>query len=238
MSVLVHHTMVIPVLREYEKRNNDDQFRMLTWNGVALEGAEDDNFGVQSDYPHTPPPELDWRQMLDDGELALRQNDHPSWCSLEVARVFFSVDFRHRANECWNFTPEMRGYGAFKGEMVLDAFVTQMLSFGYLVDLISRDRLPMLGVITALRDVQTALRTPVYAFGEVENAVAPEFLIEPFEALPEESRERLTNEGEDDNLFDELVDLNVVADFLVAKRAFRAWLRDAKKKRGEKRKYN
>jgi hypothetical protein len=31
----VHHTLVEPIFREWTERNNRDQFRMLTWNGVT-----------------------------------------------------------------------------------------------------------------------------------------------------------------------------------------------------------
>jgi hypothetical protein len=227
---LVHHTMVTPILREYAERNNDDQFRMLTWNGVAVEGAEDDNFGVQTDYPHTPSPELNWTQMMDDGEIV--EKYHPSLRSLEMARTFFSRPIRYGAirYKCWSFSPVK---GAPKGSSILDMFVTNMISFHYLLDLISRDQLPLLGVIKSLRDLQAAVKSPVYLFCEVEGTVAPEFMIKAFKALPEESKQSLTTEGEDDNLFEEVVNLNVVADFLVAMRAFKGWLRNIK--RGKKR---
>ena len=49
--LLVHHTMVGPILREFANRTNRDQRRMLTWNGVQIEGAEDFYHGVQSGLP-------------------------------------------------------------------------------------------------------------------------------------------------------------------------------------------
>ena len=70
--------MVGPILREFADRTNRDQYRMLTWNGVQIEGAEDFYHGVQSGLPETPRPRVDWELLHKVGELQERVTKHPN----------------------------------------------------------------------------------------------------------------------------------------------------------------
>ena len=146
--------------------------------------------------------------MLLDGEIV--EKEHHSWHSLEMARIFFSRPFRRSAQECWSFSPE---YRARKGSSVLDKFVSNTISFHCLLELISQDKLPLLGVIRSLRNLKNAVKSPEYLFCEVEDTVAPQRMIKAFEALPEESERKLTPEGDNEELFETVADLNIVADF-------------------------
>ena len=147
--MLVHHTMVAPILREFSDRTNRDQYRMFTWNGVQIEGAEDFNVGVQPNYPHTPPPRMDWEQMFEDGELAV--STHGDKDFLRTARMLFNCTPASR--DWWCETP----YADESG--VLDMFTPDAVSFkALLLHLDEGDVLPhYFGVFKALRDMQVPL---------------------------------------------------------------------------------
>ena len=217
--------MVVPIFREFADRQNRDQYRMLTWNGVEIEGAEDDNEGRESDgYPHTPPPRVDWQTINMDGDIVV--NEHPETDSLQVARAFFN--YTTESATWWRETPDENE------TEVLDIFTPDAISFedAVISHLQQGTDFPLFfAVVEALRDLQAVLRSPIYHFIEKEDGGAPLCMDEAFDDLPEESKNRLTG-GDDDDLFHEAVNLDLVADFLVAKRAFKGWLsatRDAKK---------
>jgi hypothetical protein len=67
------------------------------------------------------------------------------------------------------------------------------------------------------------LKSPVYHYVEVEDGGAPKMMEDAFDNLEPESANRLTT-GEDDELFESAVNLDLVADFLIAKTAFTEWL--------------
>jgi len=208
--LLIHHTMVVPILREFQERNNLDHYRMFTWHGVQIEGAEDVNVGVQDGYPESAPPRNDWEQLCYDGEIEV--GEHPAKDFLELARAFFSYAPKWR--EPWCETPDEDG--------TLDMFATDAITFHILCRQIAAGRVKLLaGIVKALRNMQNIMKSPIYHFCEVEDGGAPRLMEAAFEALPAESARRLTT-GEDNDLFEEAVNLDLVADFLVAKRAFRA----------------
>jgi hypothetical protein len=214
--LLVHHSLVAHILREYADRQNRDMYRMFSWNGVQIEGAEDYNVGIQGDYHLTPPPRVDWQQLNMDGELVVES--HPDKEFLDMARAFFNYTPGFR--ECWRETPDDTDTG------VLDMWAADGITFDKVISHLETDaRLPLFfGVVKALRDLQSVLKNPIYHFVECQDGGAPRLMEAAFEALPAESTKRLvSDDGMDSYIFSEAVNVELVADFMVAKRAFQGW---------------
>jgi hypothetical protein len=217
--LLVHHTMVGSILREFANRTNRDQRRMLTWNGVQIEGAEDFYHGVQSGLPETPRPRVDWELLHKVGELQERVTKHPNKKFLKVPRMFFNNTPTPAERDYWIETPD------YYETDTLDMFTPDTISFDNLLLHIECDgEQPLFfSVVKALRRMQNVLKSPVYHYVEVEDGGAPKMMEDAFDNLEPESANRLTT-GEDDELFESAVNLDLVADFLIAKRAFKEWL--------------
>jgi hypothetical protein len=214
--LLVHHSLVAHILREYSDRTNRDMYRMLSWNGVQIEGAEDENIGIQGDYPDSP-LRVDWQQLNLDGELVV--DPHPEKEFLDTARAFFN--YTPKTRQWWRDTPDDTNSG------VLDMWAEDGIKFDGVISHLETDaRLPLFfGVVKALRAMQSVLKSPIYHFVECEDGFAPRLMEAAYDALPAESAKRLvSDDGMDSFLFSEAVNVDLVADFLVAKRAFRGWL--------------
>ena len=123
-SLLINSVLAETILTQYATRTNNDQFKMLTWNGVTVEGAEDDSYGVQSDYPQSPLPPL----------LEFEAKPHPENRVLELARKLFSTEFiaGDPKDWWWDFSREEEASTEWpreKGAMKLDQFIDNELSF-------------------------------------------------------------------------------------------------------------
>jgi hypothetical protein len=220
VPILIHHSMVAPILREFAFRTNRDQYRMFTFNGYAIEDAEDNKVGIQGNggCPETPLPINDWQQMVDDGELVVAS--HPETDLLIMPRVFFSIPAP--AIDGWFDTPSPDDDGE-----LFNQYTDAAISFKKLIDHMDTGaRLELFfGVVKALRSLQVVIKSPVYYWTETEGEVAPRFMEEALDALPDESANRLTSERGcgDSNMFEYAVNVDLVADFLIAKRAFQGW---------------
>ena len=223
--LVVHHTMVVPILREFAQRTNRDQYRMLSWNGVQIEGAEDFNHGVQ--WPEPPLPRVDWELLHKSGELQQLVTKHPNNKFLKVARMFFNYTPEPEDRDLWIETPDH-----YRTD-TLDVFTPDAISFDTLILHIEpegepgdeHDEQPLppfFAMVNALRRMQNVLKSPVYHYVEIEDGGAPKMLKDAFAGLEPESADRLTT-GEDHDLFESAVNLDLVADFLIAKRAFKAF---------------
>ena len=218
--LLIHHSMVAPILREFAYRTNRNQYRMFTFNGYKIEGAEDDKVGIQGNggCPETPLRPNDWQQMVEDGELVV--TDYPEMEFVFMPRVFFSI--RAPAIERWFQTPSRADDGVLFNQFAYDAITFDKL----IAHLETGARLELFfGVVRALSDLQSIMGWPVYDLAETEGVRAPDLMQEAFDALPDESANRLTSERGwgDSDLFLEAVNVDLVADFLIAKRAFQGW---------------
>jgi len=215
IPLLIHHSMVAPILREYAFRTNRNQYRMFTFNGYAIEGAEDDMVGIQSGWLDTP---RDWVQADVDGELVV--TDHPETEFLFMARVFFT--FPSPLKAWWFQTPQPDDDGSLFTEFTKNAITFDKL----IAHMETGTRLELFfGVVRALRDLQAVMKSPVYDLAETEGVPAPDLMKDAFHALPDESADRLTSQRGcgDSDLFLEAVNVDLVADFLIAKRAFQGW---------------
>jgi len=220
VPLLIHHSMVTPILREFAFRSNHDQYRMFTFNGYVIEDAEDDKVGIQGNGggPGRPLRPNDWQQMVEDGELVV--TDHPEKEFLFMSRAFFSTPAP--AIEWWFETPSRGDDGG-----LFDQFTDDAITFDKLIShLETGAHLELFfGVVRSLRDLQAVMKSPVYDWTETEGIPAPDLMQEAFCALSSESADRLTSEHGwgDSNLFLEAVNVDLVADFLIAKRAFQGW---------------
>ena len=223
--LLVNHTFVGSILGEFAKRTNLDQRRMLTWNGVQIEGAEDIYHGVQ--WAESPLRRVDWELLHKVGELQELVTEHPNNKFLKAARMFFNYTPDPEDRDLWIETPDH-----YRTD-TLDVFTPDAISFDTLIlDIETEEELEeghdeqpvpfFFAKVQALRRMQNVLKSPVYHYFEVEDGGAPKMLKPAFADLDPESADRLTT-GEDHALFESAVNLDLVADFLIAKRAFKAF---------------
>jgi len=215
--------MVAPILREFVFRTNRNQYRMFTFNGFVIEDAEDDKVGIQGNGGCPETPRLrDWVQADTDGELVV--TDHPETEFLFMARAFFSVP--RPVIEWWFETPQPDDDGS-----LFNQFTPNAITFdGLIAHMETGARLELFfGVVRALRDLQAVLKSPVYDWAETEGILAPRHMQKAFNALPVESANRLASDCGmgGDPMFTEAVNVDLVADFLIAKRAFRGWKENA-----------
>ena len=200
-------------MTEWKVRTNESQYKMFSWNGHAIRSAEDRESGVMPEG-HTHGNEwADW----DEEGLLVDAKPHANVAKLALARAFFTVCGSDKRP--WRFSEPRNTRG------VLDAYTATELSFVE-VEKRLKSELPLplfWGLIKALRDTQLVMKSPAYSFSEAKEHRAPVGLKEAFQLLPAQSAERLSASNSPNlNLFQH-VNLNVVADFLLAKRSFSNW---------------
>jgi hypothetical protein len=208
--------MPLSICREWEGRSNENQYTMFSYNGFIIEEAEDCVSGVV----HIPTGYdvciTDWSEE----GLIVPEHPHPGYERLHLARAFFDMD-SSIYNPTWRFYEQNDPGG------VLAKYTTMsLLIYGVVRRHLKNDpndpRPLVFGVVKALRDLQAVLGSPTYTLKEFKKIEAPSRIAQDFLGLPEQSARRLSA-GSKVNLFEHAVNLELVADFLIARRAKRAW---------------
>jgi len=224
ISVIVHHTMPASICREWERRNTADQYKMFSWNGWELPGAEDFETGVVCvSNSRDDEDSYDWGE---DG-LIVEARTHPKNSILQLARRFF--DLTRGGGREWRFSEKNDPGG------VLEKFTTKSMSIVSVVDRHLRAKIPrplFWGVVKSLRDMQSIMRTPSYSTQEAMRGAAPRGILKRQSALPTESAKRLNVKT--GGAWCGSVNLELVADFLVGRHVFLAWAKQARYSRDRK----
>jgi len=224
ISVIVHHTLLASICREWERRNTADQYKMFSWNGWVLPGAEDSETGVVCvSNSRDDEDSYDWGE---DG-LIVEARTHPKDSTLRLARRFFDRTGGERRE--WRFGEKIDPGG------VLEKFTTKSMSIFSVVDRHLRARVPrplFWGIVKSLRDVQSIMRTPSYSTQEAMTGAAPRGMLKRQSALSTGSAKRLN--AKTGGSWCGSVSLELVADFLVGRHVFLAWAAQARYRKERK----
>ena len=224
IGVIVHHTMPASICREWERRNTADQYKMFSWNGWVLPGAEDFETGVvcESNSRDDEQP-YDW----DEDGLIVEARTHPKDSILQLARRFFDLTGGRRRE--WRFGEKNDPGG------ILEKFTTKSMSIISVVDRHLRAKIPrplFWGVVKSLRDAQAIMRTPSYSKQEAMSGAAPRGILKCQSALSTGSAKRLN--AKTGGAWCGSVNLELVADFLVGRHVFLAWAAQARYRKDRK----
>jgi hypothetical protein len=220
--VLAHHSLPASICLEWERRHNADQYKMFSWSGWIVPCAEDCESGVVCERSSHDDAWCDWSEE----GLIVDARAHPQTSRLRLARALFGEASEADRRE-WRFAEKIDPTG------VLDAYTTMSVRLFAVVGRHLRTKRPQplfWGVVKALRDAQSVLKTPSYSEIEASRSEVPRGILQEYLALPKRSAKRLVG-----GAWAACVNLDSVADFLASRRVFLAWavrVRALKKRKG------
>jgi hypothetical protein len=154
-NLLLHHSMPAPICLEWERQHNADQYKMFSWNGWVLPGAEDCESGVACKSNQGDDECCDWGEE----GLIVEAKAHPKSPRLQLARAFFGLPGKSGRRQ-WRFGEKNDPGG------VLDQFTLRSMRIFDVVEkhLRAKSLQPLFwGFIKALREAQAHTALPKHS---------------------------------------------------------------------------